>query len=359
MSKVFLSIMDYYNGILFLTTNLVGALDEAFNSRIHFKINYRALTKKQTIEIWQNNIQRMRWLDEEQSKVENRMPLEIPEREIIKFAEAQFDELNHPRKTGGMSNSGWNGRQIRNACQIARSLAYADAAKEERIRGRRSVEDVPFPAPRLEVQHFRLIHSISDSFDKYMVQTRAGMTDSQVASENEVRADNYIDPWTAESAADDEDRGRRADGNYGLGIGQVRPYSNARSRSPPLFNNPVAHPNTHRGNINSGGGSGGSSYFHQESRPSVQNRQPQTLATASNTPTIMLSGMSSGGGGDYGDQQSVPRALSPRFSTNIFHTRGREFSSRHGEKDYDPEYRDNRNMYGKRERHSGDLDPTA
>ena len=36
--SVFLRIMEYYKGLLFLTTNRVGTFDEAFKSRVHISL---------------------------------------------------------------------------------------------------------------------------------------------------------------------------------------------------------------------------------------------------------------------------------------------------------------------------------
>ncbi len=44
--------MEYYDGILFLTTNRVGTFDEAFLSRINVSIQYGDFTDKQRKEIW-------------------------------------------------------------------------------------------------------------------------------------------------------------------------------------------------------------------------------------------------------------------------------------------------------------------
>ena len=61
---MFLRVLDYYNGILFLTTNRAGVLDEAFKSRIHYKIYYPDLTIEQTVDIWKLNIHRVRRIEE-------------------------------------------------------------------------------------------------------------------------------------------------------------------------------------------------------------------------------------------------------------------------------------------------------
>ncbi|CAN8098925.1 unnamed protein product [Discula destructiva] len=122
--SVFLRVLDYYTGILFLTTNRAGTLDEAFKSRIHYKLYYPPLTRQQTLEIWETNIQRLHQIERELGG-ERRAPMHIPSSaEILDYAALQFDHFESRRQDGAVP---WNGRQIRNAFQVARSLAYSDA----------------------------------------------------------------------------------------------------------------------------------------------------------------------------------------------------------------------------------------
>jgi hypothetical protein len=51
--------------ILFLTTNRATVLDEAFKSRIHYKIYHPDLTPKQTLDIWKLNINRVPRIEEQ------------------------------------------------------------------------------------------------------------------------------------------------------------------------------------------------------------------------------------------------------------------------------------------------------
>lgn len=173
-------VLDYYTGILFLTTNRAGALDEAFKSRIHYKLYFPPLSKQQTLGIWELNIRRLRHLEEQ---CKERRPLEISEKAILDFAEAQFDK--NPKGTGK-----WNGRQIRNAFQVARSLALFEFANDTtRLTGLSS--DEPAPAAVLDVKHFHLMHEITESFDQYMEEVFAGMNDGDLALEYEHRADHW------------------------------------------------------------------------------------------------------------------------------------------------------------------------
>ncbi|KAK0721912.1 hypothetical protein B0T26DRAFT_749375 [Lasiosphaeria miniovina] len=114
--SVFLRILDYYTGILFMTTNRVGALDEAFRSRIHYNIFYPPLSQQQAREIWEINLRRLGRIDAEHQRRTGKRPLEIPAEEILQFAEEHFTNNR------GGDSAHWNGRQIRNAFQISASL---------------------------------------------------------------------------------------------------------------------------------------------------------------------------------------------------------------------------------------------
>lgn len=182
-----------------MTTNQPGALDEAFKSRIHYKIHFPLLNRQQTLEIWQINIHRLRRMEQDLRINTTREPMEIPDEEILQFAAEQFGGGGEHRRGSGRRRTGhWNGRQIRNAFQVARSLAYADAdaeAEAERARVRMAGEDegtVVVPAPRLQVKHFQVMDDITTSFDQYMLEVYSGMNDVDLARESELRADEFV-----------------------------------------------------------------------------------------------------------------------------------------------------------------------
>ncbi|KAG6355451.1 hypothetical protein INS49_003413 [Diaporthe citri] len=99
---VFLRILEYYSGILFLTTNRVGTLDPAFRSRIHVTLYYRKLNRKRAIMIWKTNIRRLHKPNEDRAE-QGLKTVEFDEKSIVKYAEKHLADLK------------WNGRQIRNA----------------------------------------------------------------------------------------------------------------------------------------------------------------------------------------------------------------------------------------------------
>ncbi|KAJ8114456.1 hypothetical protein ONZ43_g4898 [Nemania bipapillata] len=109
MSTVFLRVLEYYAGILFLTTNRVGDFDEAFASRIHISLYYLKLDIESTAAIFKLNLGLIS--DRFRSKQRS---IRIEESEILEFARSYFTD--HPSEQ-------WNGRQIRNACQTALALA--------------------------------------------------------------------------------------------------------------------------------------------------------------------------------------------------------------------------------------------
>ncbi|KAI1194337.1 hypothetical protein F5X97DRAFT_311338 [Nemania serpens] len=110
---VFLRMMEYYAGVLFITTNRVGVFDEAFTSRIHISLYYPPLDRKSTLQIFQKNWERIN----KRYKTAGR-DINIDTAEITEFAIDYFDSNQEGR---------WNGRQIRNAFQSALALAELDA----------------------------------------------------------------------------------------------------------------------------------------------------------------------------------------------------------------------------------------
>ncbi|KAI0108699.1 P-loop containing nucleoside triphosphate hydrolase protein [Nemania sp. FL0031] len=56
--SIFLRTLEYYEGLLFLTTNRIENMDEAFNSRIHFQLSYPNLDAKARRTVWQGFLDR-------------------------------------------------------------------------------------------------------------------------------------------------------------------------------------------------------------------------------------------------------------------------------------------------------------
>ncbi|PMD40968.1 hypothetical protein L207DRAFT_427831 [Hyaloscypha variabilis F] len=165
---VFLRLMEYYAGILFLTTNRVGDFDEAFTSRIHVSLYYPELNSLKTVKVFKINLDMI----ENRFKKKNRV-IEVDRMGIGSFAAKHFADHPHAR---------WNGRQIRNACQTALALAEFDAQ-------RKSLRDVENPdfVVTLDVEHFMIVRDAYLEFTKYM-HDLYGSSSSRRAKEAKLRA---------------------------------------------------------------------------------------------------------------------------------------------------------------------------
>ncbi|KAI2641364.1 hypothetical protein GGS26DRAFT_1601 [Hypomontagnella submonticulosa] len=161
--SVFLRVLEYYNGLLFLTTNRVGTIDEAFKSRIHMSLYYPPLDKAQTRDIFRLNLAKLREIEAQRHAMTGEPTLVIKENEIIDFAGRHYED--NARSTGC-----WNGRQIRNAFQIASSLAhhnYTHAVEMARSHGQQ-----PPAAPVLDRSLFEKVQMSTQSFDRHMKESK-------------------------------------------------------------------------------------------------------------------------------------------------------------------------------------------
>ena len=66
----FLRALEYFKGILFLTTNRVGTFDEAFISRIHIQIYYEEFNEDDRRKVWDTFFQKL----EEERESSMRIP---------------------------------------------------------------------------------------------------------------------------------------------------------------------------------------------------------------------------------------------------------------------------------------------
>ncbi|CAJ0551548.1 Ff.00g114780.m01.CDS01 [Fusarium sp. VM40] len=114
--SVFLRVLEYYAGILFLTTNRIGDFDEAFASRIHMSLHYPPLTERSTSRIFELNLKMIKARYQTADR-----KITIDKDEILEYAERYWQKNKKARL---------NGRQIRNACQTALALAEFDAQPE-------------------------------------------------------------------------------------------------------------------------------------------------------------------------------------------------------------------------------------
>ncbi|KAI0834648.1 hypothetical protein F5Y06DRAFT_306691 [Hypoxylon sp. FL0890] len=150
---VFLRVLEYYAGILFLTTNRIGDFDEAFSSRIHISLHYPALDYDSTIGIFELNWRLMKARFAHKGRT-----LDIDTTKITGYITNYW----HNEK-----NARWNGRQIRNACQTALALAEFEAQGTDEDGARN-----PDAKVRLGVSHMKIVANAYLEFIKYLEDVR-------------------------------------------------------------------------------------------------------------------------------------------------------------------------------------------
>ncbi|KAK7738002.1 hypothetical protein SLS63_002335 [Diaporthe eres] len=109
--SIFLRALEYYRGVLFLTTNRVESFDPAFTSRIHVALHYQRLGDADRARIWANNFDRL------ERDSAGKVYVTPSARELV------FDRRNNAE----VNARRWNGREIRNALQTAVALAETEA----------------------------------------------------------------------------------------------------------------------------------------------------------------------------------------------------------------------------------------
>lgn len=154
----FLRALEFYDGILFLTTNRVGSFDDAFISRVHVQLYYPDFNEDQRQQIWQTFVDK---LAKERS---DSMRLNLNAKEYIRGNDIRSLKLN--------------GREIRNAFQTAVSLAEYDAEKGED--GKVIVTD----------DHLRAVVELSRDFKTYLGELHRG-DEAKRAERNYERLDSY------------------------------------------------------------------------------------------------------------------------------------------------------------------------
>ena len=139
--STFLRVLEYFNGILILTSNRIGRFDEAFRSRIMLALHYKPLTHDQRRQVWRNFF------------------LRLQELEATKIV---FDNLM--RHVEDLADHSLNGREIRNVITIARQLAI-------------------YRKKSLNFEIFQDVIEKTSQFDKYLLEMNSGNTGDSIAQE--------------------------------------------------------------------------------------------------------------------------------------------------------------------------------
>ncbi|KAL4975245.1 hypothetical protein BDW66DRAFT_72999 [Aspergillus desertorum] len=120
--SIFLRLLEYFQGILFLTTNRVETFDDAFQSRIHVALRYGDLTTKAKRSVWRMFLEKVQAVEGVKS---------------ANFTDKDFDML---------SRHNLNGRQIKNSVRTAQALAVNEGNP-------------------LSMEHIKRVLEVAETFD--------------------------------------------------------------------------------------------------------------------------------------------------------------------------------------------------
>ncbi|KAL8827476.1 MAG: hypothetical protein Q9170_007000 [Blastenia crenularia] len=166
----FLRAMENCQSILFLTTNRVGAFDDAFISRIHVTLYYPDFSEDDRKKVWRNFFDKL-----------------IKERGDIMRVPIDTKDYTNGQEIRAVK---WNGREIRNAFQTAVALADYEGAKDEE--GKILLKDT----------HIMQIVRMSKEFKTYLHELHQG-DESKRAERQRIRFDEY------DAQGGDNERGKR------------------------------------------------------------------------------------------------------------------------------------------------------
>ncbi|TID26350.1 hypothetical protein E6O75_ATG00843 [Venturia nashicola] len=121
--SIFLRQLEYFQGVLFLTTNRVETFDEAFQSRIHAALRYGELSQTARKAVWKQYIEKVR--------VKEGI-------EVMPFKETDLEDL---------ARKPLNGRQIKNTVGTAQALAL-------------------FEEKGMGMDHIKRVLEVAESFDR-------------------------------------------------------------------------------------------------------------------------------------------------------------------------------------------------
>ena len=145
--SVFLRVLEYYDGILILTSNRIGTFDEAFKSRVQLSLHYPPLNRENRLRVWENFVA----LIEDGSD------------------KSKFSEIR--QRLNSLASHKLNGRQIRNTMNTARQLAQ--------------FRDQPFGYKHLD----QAIQNVLE-FEKYVTTLHDDQTDEEYAEMHGIRHSN-------------------------------------------------------------------------------------------------------------------------------------------------------------------------
>jgi len=173
-AEVFLHVLENFKGIIFLTTNRPGILDEAVKSRAHATFCYQPLNLERTLQVFQLNINKFVKREESRHARTGEDEMVVVDQDILDFARGHY--LKHCQDN---ELTPWNGRQIANAFSIAASIARYQVLGNARK-----------AQPQLRKSHFEDVERLTEEYDRARFKVNH-KSDSSRAQELGERYDRY------------------------------------------------------------------------------------------------------------------------------------------------------------------------
>ncbi|KAI3533945.1 hypothetical protein CSPX01_12426 [Colletotrichum filicis] len=139
--SAFLGKIEYFGGLLFLTTNRVGHIDDAFMSRVHAVIGFDPLDGTRREKIWDSLLTKLNRERKGVIRISNGAKKFLKTPEVLEYTD-------------------WNGREIRNAFQTAIALAEYEAKNASDYDQTQEII--------VEAEHFKDVMEMNKSFRSYL-----------------------------------------------------------------------------------------------------------------------------------------------------------------------------------------------
>ncbi len=219
-------------------------MDEAFKSRIHLSLYYPPLTLERTLSIFEVNLRRLRVMEAGRNTAMDANPdspkrsrLSINDNSILDYAKWHFEENEFTPEQR------WNGRQIRNAFQLAYSLAHFDMETLSLDRWDDEDEDDdnntatapktparPLAQTLLDYKQFEMVARSMQMFEDYLIQTTGG-TEMEKAAARQTRADDFDHHQAERQQTSYQPRPRHRGGSYAPRDNTANSYGPRSSRA--------------------------------------------------------------------------------------------------------------------------------
>jgi hypothetical protein len=166
--------VEYFNGILFMTTNRLETMDIAFQSRVQMAIEYKSLSTVTRRKIWTNIINQV---EDEESR------------------EELFEKLDYLRRLD------LNGREILNVMKVAQPMALGSSGSDGRRLG--TVEQ---KEARLNIAHVKKAVDEVLNFQKYF-KDKKELSKSQLQVNIQGKRNARRDDDQSDDESDEETQG--------------------------------------------------------------------------------------------------------------------------------------------------------